>query len=47
MREDNDFRVVTFNYSEINSNGDKFTYNKDFKLKNDYGYWKIVIENLH
>ena len=46
MREDNDFRVVTFNYSETNSNGDKFTYNKDFKLKNDYGYWKIVIENL-
>jgi len=47
MVEENDFRVVTFDYSQINETGDEVHYkNVKFKLKNQYGEWKIVIENL-
>jgi len=41
MMEEADFRVVTFDYSEINTRGIEFYYNnKDFKLKNYYLFLK-------
>lgn len=47
MTEEGDFAIVTIDYDEITGHGDTLYYkNESFKLKNDYGEWKITIENM-
>ncbi len=47
MVEDEDLRIVTFDYGEVNHNNEEIYYsNKEFKLKNYFGEWKIIIDDM-
>lgn len=47
MVEDKDLRIVTFDYGEVNHNNEEIYYsNKEFKLKNYFGEWKIIIDDM-
>lgn len=47
MFEEDDTFVVIFDYLERTRNGDEFHYNnREFRLKNYHGEWKIVINSL-
>lgn len=46
MIEEDDLRIVTFDYGEVNHNNEEtYYFNKEFKLKNYFGEWKIIIDN--
>ena len=47
MTDEEDSKVVTLEYSEIDGLGKRSYYsNQKFYLKNYYGEWKIVFDNL-
>ncbi len=47
MIDEEDIKVVTFKYSEIDAFGNETYYDdKEYKLKNYYGEWKIILEDI-